>query len=136
MKSEEGREVWGNVCGHCGVGVAGGCSCGPDCPQGCPAIRPLRIGFLSIAIHKVSGGKDVPVGGACPAPTDGGIFAAVAGQSGQAMCLRAGWPARVPCNPAPTDKGQFVAITEPGWWGNAPAGRIARKGALQSGPYE
>ena len=35
------------------------------------------------------------------------------------MFLRAGWPARVPCNPAPTDKGQFVAITEPGWWGNA-----------------
>ena len=32
---------------------------------------------------------------------------------------RAGWPARVPCNPAPTDKGQFVAIAEQGQQGNA-----------------
>ena len=92
----------GDVCGHCGGGVAGGCSCGPDSPQGCPAIRPLRIGVRSIAIRKVSGSKDVPAGGACPAPTDGEKFAAVAGQ---------GQPR------------------------NVPAGRIARKGALQSGPY-
>ena len=76
---------------------------GPDGPQGCLSIRPLRIGFLSIAIRKVSGGKDVPAGGACPAPTSKEPFAAVAGQ---------GQPR------------------------NVPAGRIARKGALQSGPYE
>ena len=52
---------------------------GPDSPKGCPAIRPLRIGFLSIAIRKVSGSKDVPAGGACPAPTDQEPPAAIAG---------------------------------------------------------
>ena len=74
---------------------------GPDCPQGCPAIRPLRIGFLSIAIRKVSGSKDVPAGGACPAPTVGEY-------------LR---PSR--------DRADRQRV----------AGRIAREGALQSGPY-
>ena len=29
---------------------------------------------------------NVPAGGACPAPTNGGLFAAIAEQSGQAMC--------------------------------------------------
>ena len=136
----------GDVCGHCGVGVAGGCSCGPDSPQGCPAIRPLQMGeYLRLSrnraaaqcacgpdgpqgcpaiwplrirgsslplrnrgnramptgrrgrrplrwslcpspIRKVPGGKDVPAGGACPAPTSKKPSAAIAEQSGQATC--------------------------------------------------
>ena len=112
VKSGEWREVWGNVCGHRGTERTGNvlragwparvpcnpaptdggtfaavaeqsgqATCrGPDSPQGCPAIRPLRIGFLSIAIRKVSGGNDVPAGGACPAPTSKEPFAAIAEQ--------------------------------------------------------
>ena len=79
MKSEEWREVWGTfaaIAGQSGQATRRG----PDCPQGCLSIRPLRIGLLSIAIRKVSGGKDVPAGGACPAPTSKEPFAAIAEQ--------------------------------------------------------
>ena len=178
----------GDVCGHCGVGVAGGCSCGPDSPKGCHAIRPLRIGFLSIAIRKVSGGKDVSAGGACPAPTSKEPFAAIAGQSGQATCrgpdgpqgclairllrirgsslplrnrgnraMPAGRRGRRPLrwSLCPSQSARFRAARMCLWAGHAPplrvrnhlrpsrdradrqraASRIARKGALQSGPY-
>ena len=154
VESEEWRveRSMGDVCGHCGVGVAGGCSCGPDSPQGCPAIRPLQMGeylrpsrdradrqcacglqirgrprpfrnrgggamptgrrgrhplrwsLCPLQIRKVSGGKDALAGGACPAPTNGGIFAAVAGQ---------GQPRNVPAGriyPAPTVGGIFAAV--------------------------
>ena len=91
----------GNVCGRRGTERTGNVS-----RAGWPARVPCNpaptVEFVSIAIRKVPGSKDVPAGGACPAPTDGGIFAAGAGQ---------GQPR------------------------NVPAGRIARKGALQSGPY-
>ena len=35
---------WGNIRGRRGTGAAAQCSCGPDSPQGCPAIRPLQMG--------------------------------------------------------------------------------------------
>ena len=89
---------------------------GPDSPQGCPAIRPLRIRGSSWpsrnrAARQCSCGRgvprpyewgtvrghhgterpgNVPAGGACPAPTNGGPFADITEQSGQAMFLRAG----------------------------------------------
>ena len=96
------------------AGQSGQATCrGPDSPQGCPAIRPLRIGFLSIAIRKVSGGNDVPAGGACPAPTDQEPFVAIAGQE---------WLGDVPAGriyPAPTGEEPFAAIEEQGQPGNA-----------------
>ena len=75
-----------------------GWGCGPDSPQGCPAIRPLRKGgvcghrgmgaagegwrgrrgrrplrwgLCSAQNRYGSGGKDGDAGGACPAPTKG-----------------------------------------------------------------
>ena len=92
MKSGEWREVWGDVWGHCGMGVVRQCACGrgvprpygwvyvrlktgmvlaammcrgPDSPQGCPAIRPLRIRGSSWpsrnrAARQCSCGRGVP----------------------------------------------------------------------------
>ena len=81
VESEEWRveRSMGNVCGRRGTERTGNVS-----RAGWPARVPCNpaptVEFVSIAIRKVPGSKDVPAGGACPAPTDGGIFAAIAGQ--------------------------------------------------------
>ena len=99
----------GTVCSHRGTGVVRRCSCGPDGPRGCPAIRPLQMGeYLRLSRDRADrqrvAGRIARKGALQSGPYGGGIFAAVAEQSGRAMCLRAGWPARVPCNPAPTNR--------------------------------
>ena len=61
---------WGNIRGRRGTGAAAQCSCGPDSPQGCPAIRPLQMGenlrpSRDRGGHATCRGPDGPQG--CPA---------------------------------------------------------------------
>ena len=134
VKSGEWREVWGNICGCRGTERTGNVL-----RAGWPARVPCNpaptVEFVSIAIRKVPGSKDVPAGGACPAPTNGGIFAAVAGQ-GQPRNVPAGRIARKGAlQSGPYRWGNICGCRGTERPRNVPAGRIAREGALQSGPY-
>ena len=124
----------GDVCGHCGVGVAGGCSCGPDSPQGCPAIRPLQMGeYLRPSRDRADrqrvAGRMARKGALQSGPYGGVCVRCVSAKFRAArMCLRAGRapPLRVRNHLRPSrNRADRQRV----------AGRIARKGALQSGPY-
>ena len=69
-----------------------GCSCGPDSPKGCPAIRPLRTGFLSVNKPQSSGRQGCACGRGVPRPYGGGNIRGHRGAGGIAIrVLRKGW---------------------------------------------
>ena len=154
-----------------------GCSCGTDSPRGCPAIRPLRTGFLSVNKPQSSGRQGCACGRGVPRPSRWGNICgcrgtertgnvpagyrlgAVRGHSGtgvvgqcqrgvgdagpdggvcvrcQSAKFRAARMCRGPVISGPYGSGAVRCCHGAGKARQRAAGRIARKGALQSGPY-